>query len=136
TGATPAVQAQNAATGTDTIVVAGKGLNCKTFEVETDSAGSKVKTKTWTSEQIPGFLVKSGSTSSGATTSTSTMQAVDFNTNYSRARLAALRSDGDRSGVRGGRGERAEARSRRRRTRPAGRSGNVLRKVRRFTWLC
>ena len=80
-GATPQGQVQNSTTGTDNVVVAGKSLNCKTAEFETDAAGSKVKTKTWTSDQIPGFLVKSVSTSSGAMTSTTTMEAVDFKAN-------------------------------------------------------
>src|SRR5215469_9776621 len=44
-------QAQNPTTGTDTIVVAGTSLDCKTMESETESGGSKVKTKTWISEQ-------------------------------------------------------------------------------------
>jgi hypothetical protein len=81
TGATAAGQAQNPATGTDTVVVAGKSLDCKTIEVEMDSGGSKVKTKTWTSDQIPGFVVKSVSTSTGAMTSTTTIEAVDFKAN-------------------------------------------------------
>jgi hypothetical protein len=81
TGVTAAGQAQNPTTGTDTVVVAGKSLDCKTVEVETDSAGSKVKTKTWTSDQIPGFLVKSVSTSSGAMASTTTLETVDFKAN-------------------------------------------------------
>jgi hypothetical protein len=79
-GATPS-GAPNPATGTDTVVVAGKSLDCKTYEVETETAGNKVKTKTWTSDQIPGFLVKSVSTSTGAMTSTTTMAAVDFKAN-------------------------------------------------------
>ena len=73
--------AQNPTTGTDNVVVAGKSLDCKTMEVETDSGGNKVKTKTWTSGQIPGFVVKSVSTSTGAMTSTTTMEAVDFKAN-------------------------------------------------------
>jgi hypothetical protein len=81
TGTTAVSQAQNPTTGTDTVVVAGKSLDCKTMEVEIDSGGSKVKTKTWTSDQIPGFLVKSISTSTGAMTSTTTMEAVDFKAN-------------------------------------------------------
>jgi len=81
TGATPAGQAPNPTTGTDSVVVAGKSLDCKTMEVETDNAGSKVKTKTWTSDQVPGFLVKSVSTSTGAMTSTTTMEVVDFKAN-------------------------------------------------------
>jgi hypothetical protein len=74
-------QTQNLTTGTDNVVVAGKSLDCKTLEVETDSGGNKVKTKTWTSGQIPGFVVKSVSTSTGAMTSTTTVEAVDFKAN-------------------------------------------------------
>ena len=81
TGATAGGQTQNPTTGTDNVVVAGKSLACKTIEVETDSAGSKVKTKTWTSDEIPGFMVKSVSTTSGAMNSTTTIEAVDFKAN-------------------------------------------------------
>jgi hypothetical protein len=79
--ATSSAQGQNLTTGTDNIVVAGKSLECKTTEFETNSAGSQIKTKTWTSDQIPGFLVKSVSTSTGAMTSTTTVETIDFKAN-------------------------------------------------------
>ncbi|HKV42640.1 MAG TPA: hypothetical protein VJX67_25800 [Blastocatellia bacterium] len=65
-------------TGTETITVAGKSLDCKTTEVEVDTGGNKVNTKTWTSDQVPGFVVKSVSTSSGAAETKTTMEVVEF----------------------------------------------------------
>jgi len=71
----------SASTGSETITVAGKSLDCKTYEAETDTAGTKVKTKTWMSDQVPGFLVKSVATSTGTMSSTTTMEVVDFKGN-------------------------------------------------------
>src|SRR5215471_18025486 len=54
--ASASVPNTTASTGSDTVTVAGKSLDCKTYEAETDVSGSKVKTKSWTSDQVPGFL--------------------------------------------------------------------------------
>ena len=81
TGSGATTGTQNPATGSETIVVAGKSLDCKTYEVDTDAGGNKVKTKTWISDQIPGFVVKSVATTTGAMASTTTMEAVDFKAN-------------------------------------------------------
>ena len=79
--ASASVPNASASTGSDTVTVAGKSLDCKTYEAETDAAGSKVKTKTWMSDQVPGFLVKSVATSTGTLNSTTTMEVVDFKAN-------------------------------------------------------
>lgn len=73
--ATAAKAAPVPKTGTDTITVAGKSLSCKTMEMETEAGGMKVHTKTWVSDQVPGGLVKSVSTTP---TTQTTMEAVDF----------------------------------------------------------
>ncbi|MGA2329266.1 MAG: hypothetical protein ABSH05_23640 [Bryobacteraceae bacterium] len=62
-------------TGSDTITIAGKPLSCKTMEIETDAGGMKILSKTWTSEQVPGSLVKSVSTTQNSQTTT---EVVDF----------------------------------------------------------
>lgn len=62
-------------TGSDTITIGGKALSCKTTEMETDAGGMKILSKTWISEQVPGSLVKSVSTTKGSQT---TMEVVDF----------------------------------------------------------
>jgi hypothetical protein len=62
-------------TGSDTITIAGKSLSCKTMEMETEAGGMKILTKTWTSEQVPGSLVKSVSKTPSSQT---TMEVVDF----------------------------------------------------------
>jgi hypothetical protein len=72
-GPAPAVK-----TGTDTVTVGGKTLDCKTMEVETEASGNKVNTKVWTSDQVPGAVVKSVSTTSGATTTKTTTEVTDF----------------------------------------------------------
>jgi len=75
TGTTPAVTPK---TGTETITVAGKSLNCKWTEVEMETNGNKVTTKTWTSEEVPGFTVKSVSSTKGTTNMETTTEVVDF----------------------------------------------------------
>ncbi|HYL97383.1 MAG TPA: hypothetical protein VEZ90_00390 [Blastocatellia bacterium] len=78
TGATSGVEPK---TGTDTLTIAGKSISCKTIEVDTEQAGNKVNSKTWTSDQVPGFMVKSVATTSGATNSKVTVEVTDFKAN-------------------------------------------------------
>jgi len=75
TGAAPTVAPK---TGTETITVAGKSMNCKWTEIEMEANGNKVTTKTWTSEEVPGFTVKSVSTTKGTTNMEATTEVVDF----------------------------------------------------------
>ena len=71
--------AQNPAKmGSETITVAGKSFKCKTAEVQSEANGMKTTTKTWLADEVPGGLVKSESTSTGAMTSKTTMELVDF----------------------------------------------------------
>jgi len=62
-------------TGTGTIAIAGKSVDCETMESSMDLGGTKVLSRTWTSAQVPGSLVKSVTTSDG---SQSTAQVIDF----------------------------------------------------------
>lgn len=53
--------------------VAGKKVTCKVVEAKTTANGMNMQSKTWTSDEVPGHLVKSETTSDGAmkgTTST------------------------------------------------------------------
>jgi len=51
-------QAQNIKSGTDTITVAGKSLDCKTTEAEVDSGGNKVTTKPGCRIKCPGSWLR------------------------------------------------------------------------------
>jgi hypothetical protein len=62
--------------GSETLTVAGKSLVCEMLETEMDAGGAKIQSKTWSSDQVPGSLVKSVNTSSGRQ---STAEVVDFN---------------------------------------------------------
>lgn len=79
--ATPAANAPALKTGTESITIAGKSLNCKWTEMETEVNGAKTVTKTWMSEDVPGGVVKMVSTASGAMKSETTMEVVDFKAN-------------------------------------------------------
>ena len=88
TGTAPGMPAANngtptgqVKTGTDTVTVAGKSLDCKTIEFESDAGGNKVNAKTWTSDQVPGGVVKSVSTSTGTANTTTTVEAVEYKAN-------------------------------------------------------
>lgn len=52
--------------GEETISVAGKSLKCKTVEVEFDVQGQKGTSKSWTSDEVPGMVVKSSTNSAAA----------------------------------------------------------------------
>lgn len=64
--------------GSETITVAGKTLKCKTAEVQSEANGMKTNTKSWMSDNVPGMIVKSVSTSTGSMSSKVTMELVDF----------------------------------------------------------
>lgn len=62
-------------TGSEDVEVAGKKFKCTTTEMETDAGGTKMTTKVWTSDEVPGGTVKSVSKSA---TMTSTTELVEF----------------------------------------------------------
>ncbi len=61
--------------GTDTVTLAGKTLACKTLESEINAGGNKIHSKAWTSEQVPGALVKSVTSTKNTQ---STAEVVEF----------------------------------------------------------
>ena len=65
-------------TGNETLTIAGKSLNCKWTETESEMNGNKVNAKVWMSEEVPGFVVKSVTKTSGAASSETTAEVTDF----------------------------------------------------------
>lgn len=61
----------------ETVTVAGKSLKCK---VTTATVGGTEST-TWTSEEVPGFMVKSVSKTTGAAASQTTMEVTEYKAN-------------------------------------------------------
>jgi hypothetical protein len=56
--------------GTESIDVAGQKIDCKIYEsTDTDTQGGQVKIKVWTSDDVPGTLVKLEATTSAGTLS-------------------------------------------------------------------
>jgi hypothetical protein len=68
-------------TSEETITVAGKSLKCKVTSTTAEVGGTKSESKTWMSEEVPGFVVKSVVKSSGAASSESTTEVADFKAN-------------------------------------------------------
>ncbi|MGC4030620.1 MAG: hypothetical protein QM754_02565 [Tepidisphaeraceae bacterium] len=64
--------------GEETITVAGKEYKCKTTEIELNQNGMKVHSKTWTSDQVPGGMVKMTSDATGAVSAKTTMELVEY----------------------------------------------------------
>jgi hypothetical protein len=62
----------------ETITVAGRNLNCKVTTATAETGGMKSESKTWMSDEVPGFLVKSVVKSSGAASSETTTEVTDF----------------------------------------------------------
>jgi hypothetical protein len=61
--------------GSETIVIGGNAVPCKTMETSMDAMGTKILSKTWSSEKVPGSLVKSVNSTTGSQT---TAEVVDF----------------------------------------------------------
>lgn len=70
-----AADAPKPKTGSEEIEVAGKKLKCAWTETEVEEGGAKTVSKVYTSEEVPGFTVK---TVSKNPTMTSTMEAIDW----------------------------------------------------------
>jgi hypothetical protein len=62
--------------GTEDIKVDDKTFSCKWTQVTTEQNGMKTTSKTWTSDDVPGSVVKIESESSGSMTSTTKMALV------------------------------------------------------------
>ncbi len=59
------VKAKRVLVGTETLTVGGKELECKVWEITTESGGKKINFKSWECEEVPGWSVKSASDMSG-----------------------------------------------------------------------
>lgn len=64
--------------GEETITVAGKEYKCKTAELDIEQNGMKVRSKTWTSDQVPGGMVKMTSDATGTVSAKTTMELVEY----------------------------------------------------------
>lgn len=65
-------------TSEETITVAGKSVKCKVTTANAETGGMKSESKTWMSEDVPGFVVKSVVKSTGAANSETTSEVTDF----------------------------------------------------------
>ena len=66
-------------TGEETLTVAGKSLKCKWTETTSKSAAGVVTAKIWSSDEVPGSMVKMTSTTKGGDVSVTTeMSVVSF----------------------------------------------------------
>ncbi|MBI3722423.1 hypothetical protein HY251_00480 [bacterium] len=65
--------AKKAKEGTDTVDIGGTKYKCKTYESESEAAGSKTVTKSWICDDVPGSTVKMESNSEGANKSKMTI---------------------------------------------------------------
>jgi hypothetical protein len=65
-------------TSEETITVAGKSVKCKVTSANAETGGMKSESKTWMSEDVPGFVVKSVVKSTGAANSETTSEVTDF----------------------------------------------------------
>jgi hypothetical protein len=72
----PGVKGEMKDKGTEKVTVAGKEYSCKVYEFTGESNGIKTSGKSWTSEQIPGGMVKLESTSNVAGSDAKTTMAV------------------------------------------------------------
>jgi hypothetical protein len=66
--------------GEETVTVAGNSYKAKVMETKMDQQGMKITSKIWTSEEIPGMLVKMESNTEGSMTSTNKMEVTNVTT--------------------------------------------------------
>jgi hypothetical protein len=62
--------------GTEDVQVDGKTYSCKWTEVTSEQNGMKTTSKTWSSDDVPGSIVKIQSSTTGSMTATNTMALV------------------------------------------------------------
>lgn len=65
-------------TGSETLTIAGKSLNCKWTETESEVSGNKTVAKIWMSEEVPGFVVKSVMSTKGTANTEIVSEVTDF----------------------------------------------------------
>ena len=64
--------------GTETIKVGGTDVKTKWVKFKTEVDGSKTEGKMWTSEEVPGMMVKMESATTGKIASTMKMELIEF----------------------------------------------------------
>ena len=64
--------------GSEDVTVGGKTLKCKWVEFESSQNGSTVSSKVWTSEDVPGMMVKSVTKVTGNVPTETTTELVEF----------------------------------------------------------
>jgi hypothetical protein len=64
--------------GTETLKVAGVEVKTKWYKYKFESEGVKSEGKMWTSDEVPGWVVKTEATTSGAVASTMKTELVEF----------------------------------------------------------
>ena len=64
--------------GTETLKVSGTDVKAKWYKTTFEIMGTRTESKNWTSDEIPGGLVKSVTKSSGESPSSITMEVVEF----------------------------------------------------------
>jgi hypothetical protein len=64
--------------GTETLKVAGMEVKTKWYKAAVEVAGVKSETKHWVSDDVPGMVVKSVTTTTGAVNSTTTMELIEI----------------------------------------------------------
>jgi len=64
--------------GTETLKIAGAEINTKWYKVKSEAAGTKTESKMWTSEDVPGLMVKMEATTAGALASTTKLELIEI----------------------------------------------------------
>jgi hypothetical protein len=64
--------------GTETLKVAGMDVKTKWYKYKADTDGTKTEAKRWMSDDVPGMMVKSEMTTSGAIATTTTMEVTEL----------------------------------------------------------
>jgi hypothetical protein len=64
--------------GTETLKVGGQEVKTKWYEYEVKAGGADVKSKMWTSDDVPGMLVKTESKIGGPMPTDSKMELIEF----------------------------------------------------------
>jgi hypothetical protein len=64
--------------GTETLKIAGTELKTKWYKYSAELAGTKTQAKMWVSDDVPGRVVRSEMTTTGAFNSTTTLEVIEF----------------------------------------------------------
>ena len=74
----PSVEVRSKKTGTETLTVGGKSVNCTWTEGSVGQGATNAVTKIYRTEQIPGFIAKMITKTTGGANANITMEAVEF----------------------------------------------------------